>query len=114
MKREWILAAALVSGIVPAVAAAVDAPAKPEAKAKTPAVALLTAGEVKKVDREAKKLTIKHGPIENLKMPSMTMVFRVKDAAMLEGLAPGTHIRFHAEEADGGLLVSRLQTVKAK
>lgn len=110
MKREWILAAALVSGIAPAVAA--DAPAKAEAKAKAPAAAPLTAGEVRKVDREARKLTIKHGPIENLKMPPMTMVFRVKDAAMLEGLETGSRIRFRAEEADGGYLVTRLQKAK--
>ena len=108
MKREWILAAALAAGISPALAA--DAPAKAEAKA--PAAAALSAGEVRKVDREAKKLTIKHGPIENLKMPPMTMVFRVKDRAMLDGLAPGTAVRFRAEEADGGYVVTRLQKAK--
>jgi len=112
MKRIWILAAALLPALGPVAAVAADAPAgKAEAKAATPA-APLTAGEVKKVDREAKKLTIKHGPIDNLKMPPMTMVFRVKDGAMLDGLAPGTKIRFHAEEADGGLLVTKLQKAK--
>ena len=109
MKREWILAAALVSGIVPAAVTAADAPAA----TKAPAAAPLTAGEVKKVDREAKKVTIKHGPIENLKMPPMTMVFRVKESAMLDGLEPGTQVRFRAEEADGGYLVTRLQKAKA-
>ena len=110
MKREWILVAALVPAVGPVAALAADAPAKSEAKA--PAAAPLTAGEVKKVDREAKKLTIKHGPIENLKMPPMTMVFRVKDAAMLDGLEPGGQIRFRAEEADGGYLVTMLQKAK--
>ncbi len=106
MKREWMLAAALACGFAPAAAtAATDA-------AKTKAPAALTAGEVKKVDREAKKLTIKHGPIDNLKMPPMTMVFRVKDAAMLEGLDAGAKIRFRAEEADGGYVVTRLQKAK--
>mgnify|MGYP001159254077 CR=1 FL=1 len=108
MKREWILAAALAAGLSPALAA--DAPAKAEAKA--PASAALSAGEVRKVDREAKKVTIKHGPIENLKMPPMTMVFRVKDAAMLEGLVEGAKVRFRAEEADGGYVVTRLQKAK--
>ena len=111
MKRQWILAAALAGALVPAAVPASDAPAKAEAKAKAPA-APLTAGEVKKVDREAKKVTIRHGPIENLKMPPMTMVFRVKDPAMLEGLEPGAKIRFRAEEADGGYLVTRLQKAK--
>ncbi len=111
MKSAWILAAALLAGPVPAVSAAADAPAKPEAKAKAPAAAL-SEGEVKKVDREARKLTIKHGPLENLKMPPMTMVFRVKDPAMMDGLDAGTRIRFRAEEADGGYLVTRLQKAK--
>ena len=108
MKREWILAAALVACTAPPTVLAAEAPAK------APAAAALTAGEVKKVDLEAKKLTIKHGPIDNLKMPPMTMVFRVKDPAMLEGLAPGSRIRFRAEEAEGGYLVTKLQAVKAK
>jgi Cu/Ag efflux protein CusF len=107
MKRAWILAAALVSGIATTAAMAADAPAKA-------AAASLSSGEVRKVDREAKKVTIKHGPIDNLKMPPMTMVFRVKDAALLDGVEPGTLVRFRAEEADGGYLVTRLQKTKAK
>jgi Cu(I)/Ag(I) efflux system protein CusF len=110
MKHEWILAAVLLTAFVPAASAA-DAKAGKEASAK-PAAAVMTAGEVKKVDLEAKKLTIKHGPIENLKMPPMTMVFRVKDPAMLAGLDAGTKIRFHAEEVDGGYLVTKLQKAK--
>jgi len=47
-------------------------------------------------------------------MPPMTMVFRVKDAALLDGVEPGTLVRFRAEEADGGYLVTRLQKTKAK
>jgi Cu(I)/Ag(I) efflux system protein CusF len=111
MKRECILVAALACGLLPAGVAAVDAPAKE----KAPAAAPLTAGEVMKVDREAGKVTIKHGPIENLKMPPMTMVFRVKEAAMLNGLEAGTKVRFRAEEAAGGyLVVTRMQAAKAK
>lgn len=41
-------------------------------------------GEVRKVDKDAKKITIKHGPLQNLDMPAMTMVFQVKDPAMLD------------------------------
>ena len=71
-------------------------------------------GTVKKIDDAQGKLTIDHGPIKNLDMDSMTMVFRVKDAAMLEGLAPGTRVRFRAEEGEGGYVVTRLQAVKEK
>lgn len=103
MLRPWILALALLAGLVPASSHAADRPAT-----------ALSAGEVRKVDREARKVTIKHGPIENLKMPPMTMVFRVKDKAMLDGLAPGTAVRFRAEEAEGGYVITKLQTAKAK
>jgi Cu(I)/Ag(I) efflux system protein CusF len=43
-----------------------------------------TEGEVRKVDKEAGKVTLKHGEIKNLEMPGMTMVFQVKDPALLE------------------------------
>lgn len=109
MKRAWILAAAFLPGMATFTMAA-DAPATTLAQA--PAAAAMASGEVRKVDREAGKLTIKHGPIDNLKMPPMTMVFRVKDAALLEGLQPGAKIRFQAEEVDGGYLVTRLQKAK--
>ncbi|MCM2326414.1 MAG: copper-binding protein [Lysobacter sp.] len=108
MKREWILAAALAAGLAPVAATAADAPARSSAAAG------LSAGEVRKVDREAKKVTIKHGPIENLKMPPMTMVFRVKEAAMLDGLQAGSPVRFRAEEAEGGYVVTILQKAGAK
>lgn len=108
MKRVWILAGALALCIAP-VAVAADGDA---GKAKAKAGTTLTAGEVKKVDRESMKITIKHGPIENLKMPPMTMVFRVKDEAMLDGLDAGAKIRFRAEESEGGYLVTRLQKGK--
>ena len=47
------------------------------------------AGEVRKVDKETGKLTLKHAPIPNLDMPDMTMVFRVKDPAMLDNVKAG-------------------------
>lgn len=69
-------------------------------------------GEVKKVDRSAGKLTIKHGELKNLDMPPMTMIFRVKDTAMLEQVKPGDHVRFVAEKIDGKLTVTRLDTAQ--
>ena len=62
-------------------------------------------GEVRKVDKEAGKLTLKHGEIKNLDMPPMTMVFQVNDRAMLDGLEPGDKVRFSAETTAGGALV---------
>ena len=67
-------------------------------------------GEVKKIDEGAGKITLKHGPIKNLGMDEgMTMVFRVKDAAMLKQVAVGDKVKFEAENADAGITITRIQ-----
>jgi Cu/Ag efflux protein CusF len=66
-------------------------------------------GEIKKVDAAAGKLTIKHGPLENLGMDAMTMVFKVMDPAMVSQVKVGDKIDFVAEEVDGALTVTKLQ-----
>ena len=76
--------------------------------AATPA-ADISEGEIRKVDKEAKKVTIKHGEIKNLDMPAMTMVFQVKDPAMLDKLKPGDKVRFVAENASSGLVVTDIR-----
>ncbi|MDH0115582.1 hypothetical protein CFBP5875_19460 [Agrobacterium pusense] len=68
-----------------------------------------TKGTVKKVDAAAKKVTIIHEELKNLDMPAMTMVFRVKDDAMLEKLKEGANIEFIAERADGKLVVAKVK-----
>lgn len=69
----------------------------------------MSTGEVKKVDRSAGKITIKHGPLKNLGMDAMTMVFRVQDPTMLDQIKAGDKINFVAEQPNGQLTVSRLQ-----
>lgn len=71
----------------------------------------LSDGEVRKTDQASGKLTIKHGPLENLGMPAMTMIFRVKDAAMLEQVKPGDRIKFLAEKINGAITVTTLEVV---
>ena len=66
-------------------------------------------GEVRKVDKEGGKLTLRHGPIANLGMPNMTMVFRVKDPAMLDRVKAGDKVKFAAESVGGQLTVTRLE-----
>jgi len=73
------------------------------------ASAPLTDGEIRRVDKEAKKLTIKHGPIQNLDMPAMTMVFQVKDPAMLDQVKAGDKVKFQAEKAGGQYTVTNIQ-----
>lgn len=72
----------------------------------------MTEGEVRKVDMENKKITIKHGEIKNLDMPGMSMVFQVKDPAMLDKVKSGDKIRFKAEKANGAIVVTDMQLVK--
>lgn len=74
--------------------------------------ASLTEGEIRKIDRSAGKLTIKHGELKNVGMPPMTMVFRVRDTAMLEQVQPGDKVLFAVEKINGILTVTRLESVK--
>jgi Cu(I)/Ag(I) efflux system protein CusF len=69
-------------------------------------------GEVKKVDKDTGRLTIKHGPLENLGMPGMTMVFGVKDASTLDALKTGDKIKFVAEKLEGRFVVTQLAIQK--
>jgi Cu/Ag efflux protein CusF len=68
--------------------------------------------EVRKIDTENKKLTLKHGEIANLGMPAMTMVFRVKDPAMLDKLKTGDKVKFKAEQIDGAIVVTAIEPAK--
>lgn len=72
----------------------------------------LADGEIRKVDLEAAKLTIKHGELKSLEMGPMTMVFRVKDKAMLTQVAAGDKVRFAVERIEGALTVTQIETVK--
>lgn len=65
-------------------------------------------GQVMKIDEPAGKITLKHGPIKNLDMESMTMVFRVKDPAMLKSVKVGDNVKFEAERVDGAITVTRI------
>jgi len=78
----------------------------------SPAAAGLSDGEVRKVDRDAKKITIKHGPIASIDMPPMTMVFRVKDPALLDKVKPGDRIRFAAEKSGGQYFVTGIEAAR--
>lgn len=69
-------------------------------------------GQVQKIDESTGKITLKHGPIKNLDMDSMTMVFRVKDPSMLKGLKAGDRIKFAAERVDGAIAITSIQKTK--
>ena len=97
------LAAALALSLGSAAQTTAPAPAK---------TAEMADGEVRKVDKENKKITLKHGEIKSLDMPPMTMVFQVDDAAMLDKVAPGDKVRFAASNDGGKLKISEIQPMK--
>ncbi|MDP2868660.1 MAG: copper-binding protein [Methyloversatilis sp.] len=78
-------------------------------KAAAAAPAVLSSGEIKKIDKEAGKVTIKHGPLVNLDMAPMTMVFRVKEAAMLDKVKVGDKVNFAADKINGALTVTQVE-----
>lgn len=80
--------------------------------AKTAPSADMADGEVRKIDKEQGKITLKHGELKTLDMPAMTMVFRVKDPALLDKLAPGDKIKFQAEKINGAFTVTNAEKVK--
>jgi Cu/Ag efflux protein CusF len=69
-------------------------------------------GEVRRIDKEAGKITLKHGSIANLDMTPMSMVFRAKDVAMLDKVNVGDKVRFKAEKIQGALTVTEIEKAK--
>lgn len=58
-------------------------------------------GEVRRLDHDNKKITLKHGPISELELPEMTLVYII-EPPLMEGLAPGDTVRFTARRSDNG------------
>ena len=69
-------------------------------------------GEVRKVDKEAKKITLRHEELKQLDMPPMTMVFQVKDPAMLDRVKPGDKVKFKAQNTGGTLVITEIEVSK--
>jgi len=72
----------------------------------------MTDGEVRKIDKEAKKITLRHSEIKSLEMPAMTMVFQVKDPAMLDKVQTGAKVRFRAEKVGGAYTITAIEAAK--
>ena len=125
MKNRFLFAAALLSLSAFGAHASGDPATKSAPEANTakpvamddkavPAVAKLpmTDGEIKKVDKEGGKITIKHGEIKNLDMPGMTMVFRVKEPSMLDQVKVGDKVNFSADKINGNITVTKIEAAK--
>lgn len=72
----------------------------------------MSSGEVRKIDKDAQKITLKHGEIKSMDMPGMTMVFKVQDPSLLDNLKVGDKVKFNAEKRDGAIVVTAIETVK--
>ena len=112
MKRanQLVLAAALAAACAPALAQ--QAQGAPAARPAPASAAELAEGEVRKVDKSAGKITLKHGEIKSLDMPPMTMVFGVSSPALLEQVKVGDKVRFRASHQGGAYTVTELQVAK--
>ncbi|MBT9567434.1 MAG: copper-binding protein [Thiobacillus sp.] len=80
--------------------------------AAAPETRVMSDGVVRKIDVENNKITLKHGPIANLDMPGMTMVFRVVSPTLLNGVKVGDAVKFHVERANGAMTITAIQAAK--
>lgn len=112
MKRLILIATLFVAAPSYAQKAADEHSAHHPAPAQAQSQGPLVDGEIRKVDMDAKKITLRHGAIPNLDMPPMTMVFQVKDPALLNQFKAGDKVRFSAEKSGGGYTVNRMETAK--
>lgn len=104
---------AAVGALLPGAVVAGDAASNAQAPAAAAeAASAMTDGEVVKVDASAGTVTLKHGDIPNLDMMAMTMVFKVADKRMLEGVKPGDKLRFRAERRGGSFVVTEWQIAR--
>ena len=111
MRTAIVRVAALLALAFPLTSLADDAHHKGDEKAGQPSAQLVD-GEVRRVDKEAKKITLRHAPIPSLDMPAMSMVFQVKDPALLDQVKPGDKIKFEAEKIGGQYTVIRIEQAR--
>jgi Cu/Ag efflux protein CusF len=105
MKRAWLLlalTALTLSPVLPLAAAQLAQAQKPQA----------IDGEVTRINKDTRKVTIRHGPMPHLDMPAMTMVYAVKDPAMLDQVKVGSKIRFIGDKVDGQFTVLSIESVR--
>lgn len=100
--KKWIPLLAALVVVTPLHAESVVPPAA-EASA-------MSEGVVRKIDAANARITLRHGPLVNLDMPPMTMVFRVQPPELLNGVKVGDTVKFHAETIKGAITVTAIQT----
>jgi len=99
-----LLAASLLAAPLHAESAPAPAPAA--------AAAPMSEGVVRKIDAANGKITLKHGPLSNLDMPPMTMVFRVQPPELLKTVKVGDSVKFRAENNNGAFVVTAIEAAR--
>lgn len=79
------------------------------APATTSVTAAMSEGEIRRINKETGKVTIKHGPLKNLNMPAMTMLFLIEPPTMIDQIKEGDKIKFVADKVGGEFVVKSLQ-----
>lgn len=104
MKRTLYIALFASASILPfaGIAAEHDHGSHHSAQAAAPAKSQLIEATIKKLDKEKGRVTLSHGPLPD-GMPSMTMIFNVKDKAVLKGAKEGGKALFRAENVNGAM-----------
>ncbi|WP_421831666.1 copper-binding protein [Limnobacter sp.] len=83
--------------------------AEAKAKAKAATQSEMADGEIRKINKNTGKITVKHGEIKSVEMPPMTMVFGVADKAMLEGLKEGDKVKFNVKQEGSNYTVTEIK-----
>jgi len=106
MTKKMLMTAAFLFTIgAPVLAIAQSGPVQAQ-------TASLIEGQITKIDPEAGKISIKHGPIKKFDMDGMTMVFRAGDPAMLKAVKEGDKVKFDVDRVNGQFTVIKLEKAK--
>jgi len=72
----------------------------------------LVSGEVKKVDKPAGRITLKHAEIKAYDMPALTGAYKVQDPAMLDKVNVGDHVQFNLDRIDSVFTITKIDVLK--
>ncbi|BFG78160.1 copper-binding protein [Paraburkholderia terrae] len=107
--KKLIVASAVLAAVFVAPAFAGDDMAGMKMSAPSASKTALTDAEVKKVDPETGMVTLKHGALENVGMPPMTMAFKAKDPAMVKQVHEGDKVKVRVESVNGMLTIVKME-----
>jgi len=89
-----------------------SADAKSASSARQATEATMFAGEIRKVDKAAGKVTLQHDAVPSLKLPKATNVFPVSNPAMLDKVKSGDKVLFTADKMGEVVTVTAIETAR--